>query len=179
MYIYISYVHPDALLTICIQPNGCFFGLSTVDPGTNERSYAAMARLSLIALCITERSSQGFYRLYENRSNYHVLTNANVHKILLTGDEPDIVATGVQFDHTGSVYEVAASKEVIVCAGSIFNLSPQAIKSNLWLSGRSNHPKFSNYLASGTPAFCPPMGFQSKLGLKASVRTFKSTFFSG
>ncbi|KIY66431.1 GMC oxidoreductase [Cylindrobasidium torrendii FP15055 ss-10] len=105
------------------NPSGCFFGLSTVDPGTNERSYAAV----------------GFYRLYENRPNYHVLTDAHVRKILLSGDEPNIVATGARFGHTGNVYEVTASKEVILCAGAL--KSPQILE----LSGIGNPKILSSH----------------------------------
>ena len=53
-----------------------------------------------------------------------------VERILLTQQDGEVIATGVQVKTKDSSYEIKAKKEVILCAGSLN--SPQLLE----LSGR-------------------------------------------
>lgn len=52
-----------------------------------------------------------------DRPNLAVLTEAYVLKITTTKKDGLITATGVEFEHGGTVYQVHARKEVVLSAG--------------------------------------------------------------
>lgn len=60
-------------------------------------------------------SSNAYLRPAMQRSNLTVITKALVHKVLLEGK----AATGVRYEHKGSILDVMATCEVILSAGSI------------------------------------------------------------
>ncbi|KAK7740880.1 hypothetical protein SLS62_010938 [Diatrype stigma] len=85
---------------------GGFTSLSTVDPGTGERTY----------------SSPAYYRPIKYRENLHVITNASVEKVLFNRQKPDkfaTEATGVLYLHGNEIKEVTCTKEVILAAGAL------------------------------------------------------------
>jgi choline dehydrogenase-like flavoprotein len=81
----------------------------TIDPDTQERSYAASA----------------YYLPIASRPNLHVLTQATVLKVLLE-QEDGWVATGVRVQCDGVVLNINAAREVIISAGSV--QSPQILE---------------------------------------------------
>ena len=87
-----------------------------VDPRTTTRSYSAPA----------------YYLPNANRPNLRVLTDAVVREIILERSGEQWTATGVRFDHGGQNYTVAASREVVLSAGTV--ASPQLLE----LSGIGN-----------------------------------------
>ena len=62
-------------------------------------------------------TNKAFLRPIRYRSNLHISINSYVTKILI--DEYTKTATGVRFEKNGRVYEVSATKEVILSAGAI------------------------------------------------------------
>ena len=62
-------------------------------------------------------TSRAFLRPVRNRPNLHISMKSTVLKILF--DTNGKQATGVQFEKNGKIYNVKASKEVVVSAGSI------------------------------------------------------------
>jgi choline dehydrogenase-like flavoprotein len=84
--------------------------LITVDPASGTRSYAGTA----------------YYQPNANRSNLTILPEAQVHKIIFSHQEGEIVASGVDFTSYGTKYHVKAEHEVLLCAGSI--QSPQLLE---------------------------------------------------
>ncbi|KAI0389771.1 oxidoreductase [Xylariaceae sp. FL0594] len=85
---------------------GAFSCLATIHPETKERSYSVSA----------------YYKPIKDRANLHVLTNAQVMKILFDETEDgggEIRATGVQYTHQGTASVVQASKEVILAADAL------------------------------------------------------------
>ncbi|SPJ78300.1 related to alcohol oxidase [Fusarium torulosum] len=62
-------------------------------------------------------------------ANLHILTHATVNEVLINDQK---IATGVRFSYQGVEYEVAASREIILSAGSV--KSPQILE----LSGVGN-----------------------------------------
>lgn len=81
----------------------------TINPDTQERSYAASA----------------YYLPFASRPNLHVLTEATVMKVLLE-QKDSWVGTGVRVRHDGVVMDIKAAREVIISAGSI--QSPQILE---------------------------------------------------
>lgn len=67
-------------------------------------------------------AARGYFAANAHRTNLHVLTEAMVQKIEITGDK----ATGVTFIHGGETHTVATNKEVLVAAGAI--QSPQILE---------------------------------------------------
>lgn len=82
--------------------------------------------------CTRASSATAYYQPHRQRTNLTVLTEGFVNKIILEQDDGDWTARGVQFVHKGQMLSVFASKEVIVCAGSV--QSPQILE----LSGIGN-----------------------------------------
>ncbi|RYC59914.1 hypothetical protein CHU98_g6282 [Xylaria longipes] len=84
---------------------GSFSCLSSIHPETKERSYSVSA----------------YYRPIKDRENLHILTNAEVSKILFdeTKSGCPIRASGVQYRHEGRTSVVNASKEIILAAGAL------------------------------------------------------------
>jgi choline dehydrogenase-like flavoprotein len=86
------------------KATGGYSAPGTVDPATKTRSSSASA----------------FYTPAENKSNLHVVTGAQVQKILFEQEGPNLTATGVSYRILkGSSENVAkAKKEVILAAGT-------------------------------------------------------------
>lgn len=82
--------------------------------------------------CTRASSATAYYQPHRQRANLTVLTEAFVNKIILEQDDGNWTARGLQFVHQGQILSVFASKEVIVCAGSV--QSPQILE----LSGIGN-----------------------------------------
>jgi len=78
-------------------------------------------------------TAKAFLRPIRHRNNLHISMNSHVLKIII--DPTTKIATGVQFKKNGVIYNVGATKEVILSAGVVN--SPQI----LMLSGvgRSDH----------------------------------------
>ena len=95
---------------------GVWTNVVAVDPRTTTRSYSAPA----------------YYLPNANRPNLRVLTDAVVREIILERSGEQWTATGVRFDHGGQNYTIAASREVILSAGTV--ASPQLLE----LSGIGN-----------------------------------------
>lgn len=95
-----------------VHSTGPFLGTVSIDPQTKTRSYAA----------------KGYYgNEVRQRDNLVVLTDTLVSKIELEGQDPEIVATGVQLQlKDGSKKSVRARREVILAAGAI--QSPQILE---------------------------------------------------
>ncbi|KAL6826681.1 hypothetical protein V8C40DRAFT_274852 [Trichoderma camerunense] len=91
---------------------GAFQNAASIDPTTKTRSYAASA----------------YYNSeIRQRSNLTDLTETIVQKIILQGQEPDVVATGIQVrEMNGTISTVKAQREVILAAGAI--QSPQILE---------------------------------------------------
>lgn len=73
-------------------------------------------------------AARGYFAANAHRANLHVLTEAMVSRIELSGDK----ATGVSFVHGGESHTVKVGKEVLMAAGAI--QSPQLLE----LSGIGN-----------------------------------------
>lgn len=82
--------------------------------------------------CTRASSATAYYQPYRKRANLIVLSEAFVNKIILAQDDLSWAARGVEFVHEGQIRSVFASKEVIVCAGTV--QSPQILE----LSGIGN-----------------------------------------
>lgn len=82
--------------------------------------------------CTRASSATAYYQPNRQRTNLIVLTEAFVEKIILEQNDGSWTARGIQFVHKGQTSSVFASKEVIVCAGSV--QSPQILE----LSGIGN-----------------------------------------
>lgn len=85
------------------KPMAGFNCLDSIDLVTKERSYAVPA----------------YYVPVKERPNLHVLTGANVEKILFDNNESKLRAIGVQFQQNGDPTIVNARKEVIFAADSL------------------------------------------------------------
>ncbi|KAJ5118428.1 uncharacterized protein N7443_007357 [Penicillium atrosanguineum] len=81
----------------------------TIEPDTQERSYAAPA----------------YYLPVASRPNLYVITETTVLKVLLE-QKDGWVATGVRARHDGVVLDIKAVREVIISAGSV--QSPQILE---------------------------------------------------
>jgi choline dehydrogenase-like flavoprotein len=65
-------------------------------------------------------------------SNTHIDYSAKVTKVLFNQTEGGLLATGIQFSVNATEYEVLASKEVVLSAGSV--QTPQILElSGKWL----------------------------------------------
>ncbi|KAK1149632.1 hypothetical protein N8T08_005183 [Aspergillus melleus] len=80
---------------------GLYDHVSTIDPDTSTRSYAASA----------------FFYPHEGRNNLKVLPEATVCKIL--HDQDPGTATGIDFLYQGALHHIFPFKEIILAAGSI------------------------------------------------------------
>lgn len=84
---------------------GVFSSLVNVDPDTGHRAHAAMTYLM---------PSQG-------RPNLHILTGVEVDRVVLDQVGSNLEATGVELSSKGKVFNVRASREVIVSCGSFYS----------------------------------------------------------
>ena len=91
---------------------GVWTNLVSVDPATVTRSY----------------STSAYYLPNASRPNLAVLTDALVTEIVVTKTDEggEWTATGVRFRHGDADFSVSATREVILCAGSV--QSPQLLE---------------------------------------------------
>lgn len=82
---------------------GAFTCLSSIDPATRARSFAAST----------------YYQAIQDRDNLKLLTGAVVEKILFDKARPTPRAKGVRYSHENATHEVLAKKEVILAAGAV------------------------------------------------------------
>ncbi|KAA1478268.1 alcohol oxidase [Dentipellis sp. KUC8613] len=94
---------------------GVYNTRTCIDRSTGTRSYAAQ-----------------YYCRSSSQSNFHVLTNSQVTKIVFKPGAQNVTATGVRFVVNGQSYVVDASTEVILAAGTV--QTPQILE----LSGIGN-----------------------------------------
>ncbi|KAI0684709.1 4-nitrobenzyl alcohol dehydrogenase-like protein [Cytidiella melzeri] len=65
-------------------------------------------------------STTAFYVPNKDRENLNVLITATVRRVLFTPEQSgNLIATSVEFEHGGKVYEVNAKQEIIVSAGTL------------------------------------------------------------
>ncbi|ORY60270.1 putative choline dehydrogenase [Pseudomassariella vexata] len=95
---------------------GVWTSVGSVNPTTCTRSYASTA----------------YYLPNKHRKNLVVLPESLVEEVVLEQHQDSWVAKGVRFRHGGESHFATASREVIVCAGSV--QSPQILE----LSGIGN-----------------------------------------
>ena len=84
-------------------PMGAFSSLSSIDPVTKERSYAASA----------------YYVTVKERPNLHLSTGSIVEMILFEENKAKLRANGVRFQHNGETVTAKARREIILAAGSL------------------------------------------------------------
>ncbi len=89
---------------------GCWTSLTSVDPETRQRCYSAT----------------GYFQPANTRPNLSVLTEAFVEEITIERVGGELTATGARFSQGGHEWCVKASKEVIICCGSV--QSPQLLE---------------------------------------------------
>lgn len=124
--IQITFPHGSSDLDAAWRPTFQTLGLGAeADPrkGDTLGGYAVLKFIDKNARRTT--SASGFYAPNAGRPNLSVLTGAHVRRILFS-DSSELIATGVSFSVAGKVYEVSASAEVILSAGSF--QSPQILE---------------------------------------------------
>jgi hypothetical protein len=77
--------------------------LTSVDPQSRKRCYSA----------------SGYYQPAASRPNLIILTEAFVEELSIEDVGEELVAQGARFSYYGSQHYAKATKEVIVCAGSV------------------------------------------------------------
>lgn len=84
---------------------GVFYNTNTLDPRTMSRSHARLA----------------YYEPVKNQSNFHILLNQQVTKIIFNKKGKKVTAEGVEYaaTETGPRSTVEAKKEIILSAGGI------------------------------------------------------------
>ncbi|KAL0062594.1 hypothetical protein AAF712_010528 [Marasmius tenuissimus] len=104
---------PEARAPYHGETTGVHIGLSSIEPRTHTRSYAATA----------------YFMPVSTRTNLNVLTTAYAHRLVTTGQgDGNIVATGVEFNYGDEkkVHVAHAKREVIISAGAL--KSPQILE---------------------------------------------------
>lgn len=89
--------------TLSGATNGAYKILSSIDPERGTRA----------------SSVTGYLLPAIHRPNLKVLTEAYVNEFVTRHEGDKLTATGVEFEHGGNVYQVHATKEVILSAGAI------------------------------------------------------------
>ncbi|RYP76717.1 hypothetical protein DL769_003548 [Monosporascus sp. CRB-8-3] len=110
----LGYLMPDNPWANPFIEIGAFSNLASIDPVRRERCHAAKA----------------YYSSVKDRKNLHVLTNAEVEKLLFKEHSTEVI--GVQYCYKTETKTVTAHKEVIVAAGAL--QSPKLLE----LSGIGN-----------------------------------------
>ncbi|KAI1787199.1 GMC oxidoreductase [Ganoderma leucocontextum] len=97
------------------------FGVDVIDDGLNGAHAGTFKSVSNIEASTGTRSTAATGYLFPalDRPNLKVLTGAHVRRLLTTKQTEGVVATGAEFGHGEQVYAVNASKEVILCAGTV------------------------------------------------------------
>ena len=95
--------------------------VNNYDQKSFTRSYAVTVRRDLVMLCaLSAYKHQAFYQPNKHRTNFVVVVEALVHKILTEHEADETLnANGVAFICQGSPHVAKAGREVIVCAGSV------------------------------------------------------------
>lgn len=99
--------------------------------GSNLGAWTNLASVDPLS-CTRSSSATAYYQPHSQRTNLVVLTEALAQKILLEKHDGLWTAKGVQFTSQAKTLSVFASKEVIICAGTV--QSPQILE----LSGIGN-----------------------------------------
>lgn len=115
----------DTLQHLGVQNNRSHMTGSNVGAWTNLGSVNPRT-------CNRTSSTTAYYQPNQQRTNLVILAEAFVNKIILEQDDGSWAARGVQFVRRGQTLSAFASKEVIVCAGSV--QAPQILE----LSGVGN-----------------------------------------
>lgn len=115
----------DTLRHLGIETNNSHMMGSNVGAWTNLGSVDPVT-------CTRASSATAYYQPHRQRPNLVVLSEAFVNKIILKQSDGSWAARGVEFVHREQRWSVFASKEVIVCAGTV--QSPQILE----LSGIGN-----------------------------------------
>ncbi|KAM5543814.1 hypothetical protein V8D89_002431 [Ganoderma adspersum] len=124
-------IYFDTVTNVTVTLNN--LGVATnAEPQGGNTTGVSNIRLSLDREQGVRSYATAYYCQYSNMTNYHVLTNAHATKIVFANSTSGLTATGVEFTSGGSTYAVAASKEVILSAGTI--QTPQLLE----LSGIGN-----------------------------------------
>ena len=90
---------------------GAYCNPTTVDDKDKSRSYSASAY---------------YNETVAKRSNLHVLTNTQVSKVVLEGQDPSVFATRVEWTDKGIIKSVFVAYEIVLCAGTV--QSPQVLE---------------------------------------------------
>ncbi|KAH7925221.1 alcohol oxidase [Leucogyrophana mollusca] len=85
------------------EVQGVWTSLSSIDPENQSRCYAVT----------------GYLLPNVDRPNLTVLPGARVQELIMVTDQDLTSASGVRFAYNSSVYEVYATREVILCAGAL------------------------------------------------------------
>ncbi|KAJ6443695.1 Oxygen-dependent choline dehydrogenase [Purpureocillium lavendulum] len=100
-----------------------------VDPynGSHLGFYRSLLAIDRTARPVRSYAATGYLPVSSLRPNLRVLTSALVTRIILEPDSDGILtARGVEINHQGSIRRILATKEVILCAGSL--KSPQILE---------------------------------------------------
>ncbi|THH05342.1 hypothetical protein EW146_g9930 [Bondarzewia mesenterica] len=126
------------------KPVGSFMAASAIHPRTQKRAY-----------------SLDYYNLAAGRPNLTVLVSASASRVLTSGADGKVAATGIEFVCEGETRNVSARKEVLLCAGAI--KSPQLLE----LSG------------IGDPAVLSQIGVEVKAALPGVGANVQEHLFAG
>ncbi|POS78800.1 hypothetical protein DHEL01_v202819 [Diaporthe helianthi] len=109
-------------------------GIHTNESHMTGSNVGAWTNLGLVnpRTCTRASSATAYYQPHRQRANLVVLSEAFVNKLIIDHNDGSWVARGVEFIHKGLISSVFASKEVIICAGTV--QSPQILE----LSGIGN-----------------------------------------
>ncbi|KAG0644922.1 Citrinin synthesis mpl7 [Hyphodiscus hymeniophilus] len=95
-------------------------GVKTVLAGSSSPLGTQYTKSSISATAGTRSSSvSSYYQPNMHRKNLHLLPRAVVSKVNFTKGQSNLTATSVDFSLEGERYTIQASKEVIICAGTV------------------------------------------------------------
>ncbi|KAF2009286.1 GMC oxidoreductase [Aaosphaeria arxii CBS 175.79] len=110
---------------------GVFTLPATIDAQNRERSYSGSAYLLPV----------------KNKPNLTIIIGAIVQKVLLTGSDPNVIATGVQYLKDSKLITAICKREVIISAGALNSpkiLELSGIGNAQLLSEHGIHPVIDN-----------------------------------
>ncbi|XP_008191961.1 glucose dehydrogenase [FAD, quinone] [Tribolium castaneum] len=121
-YLGVSDIYQSEILRAFIE-GGNELGLPYFDYNANEKSFGVSPIQATVKRGRRHTTARAFLHPIRHRKNLHMLTSAFVTKVLI---DPNTRQTyGVEFSRFGRKYQVTASKEVILSAGT-FN-SPKLL----------------------------------------------------
>ena len=100
-----------------------------------------------------------------DRPNLKVLTNAHVNKILIDATGEHAIASGVEFEHGGSIHTVHCKKEVILSAGYVIS---EMSRTSVVLKGSLStvkSPQILELSGIGDRKILEPLGLDVKVDL--------------